>query len=74
MKTTRAKAGFARWPRDYAGLCQILTPRPIHDQVEFHNVTDITDAMAGHKLTPDQEDYFDLLCRLIEDYEKERMD
>jgi antitoxin component HigA of HigAB toxin-antitoxin module len=27
--------------------------------------------MAGHKLTPDQEDYFDLLCRLIEDYEKE---
>jgi len=30
--------------------------------------------MAGHKLTPDQEDYFDLLCRLIEDYEKERVD
>lgn len=27
--------------------------------------------MAGHKLTPDQEDDFDLLCRLIEDYEKE---
>ncbi|MFM2294046.1 MAG: hypothetical protein RLZZ350_459 [Verrucomicrobiota bacterium] len=27
--------------------------------------------MAGHKLTADQEDYFDLLCRLIEDYEKE---
>ena len=27
--------------------------------------------MAGHKLTLDQEDYFDLLCRLIEDYEKE---
>jgi len=27
--------------------------------------------MAGHNLTPDQEDYFDLLCRLIEDYERE---
>ena len=71
MKTTHAKAEFARLPKDYAGLCRILTPRPIHDEVEFQNVTEITDAMAGHKLTPDQEDYFDLLCRLIEDYEKE---
>jgi HTH-type transcriptional regulator / antitoxin HigA len=74
MKTTSAKVGFGRLPKDYAGLCQILTPRPIHDKVEFQNVTDITDAMAGHKLTPDQEDYFDLLCRLIEDYEKEHVD
>ena len=74
MKTTRAKVEFARMQKDYAGLCQILTQRPIHDQVEFQNVTEITDALAGHKLTPDQEDYFDLLCRLIEDYEKERVD
>ncbi len=71
MKTTRAKVEFARLPKDYAELCQRLTPRPIHDKAEFQNVTEITDAMAGHKLTPDQEDYFDLLCRLIEDYEKE---
>jgi HTH-type transcriptional regulator/antitoxin HigA len=71
MKTMQAKIEFARLPKDYAGLCRILTPRPIHDNVEFQNVTEITDAMAGHKLTPDQEDYFDLLCRLIEDYEKE---
>ena len=52
----------------------LLTPRPIHDKAEFQNVLEITDAMAGHKLTSDQEDYFDLLCRLIEDYEKERVD
>ena len=65
---------FARLPRDYAGLCQILTPRPLHDKMEFQNVLVITDAMAGHKMTSDQEDYFDLLCRLIEDYEKERVD
>ncbi len=74
MKTTRAKVEFARLPKDYAGLCRILTPRPIHDKAEFQNVTEITDAMAGHKLTADQEDYFDLLCRLIEDYEKEHVD
>jgi antitoxin component HigA of HigAB toxin-antitoxin module len=39
--------------------------------VDFGNVTEITDVMAGNKLTADQEDYFDLLCRLIEEYEKE---
>jgi HTH-type transcriptional regulator/antitoxin HigA len=74
MKTTQTKVEFARLPRDYASLCRILTPRPIHDKAEFQNTVEITDAMAGHKLTPDQEDYFDLLCRLIEDYERERVD
>ena len=74
MKPTHAKIEFARLPKDYNGLCRILTPRPIHDKVEFRNVTEITDTMAGHKLTPDQEDYFDLLCRLIEDFEKEHVD
>ena len=71
MKTTRAKNDFASLPKDYAGLCRLHLPRPINDKVDFDNVTEITDAMAGHKLTADQEDYFDLLCRLIEDYEKE---
>ena len=71
MKTTQTKTEFARLPKDYAGLCRLLTPRTIHDKVDFANVTEITDAMAGHKLNSDQEDYFDLLCRLIEDYESE---
>jgi HTH-type transcriptional regulator/antitoxin HigA len=74
MKTTHARGGFVRLPKDYSGLCQVLMPRPIHDAVDFRNVTEITDAMAGHTLTRDQEDYFDLLCRLIEDYEKERVE
>src|SRR5207245_1239497 len=37
------------------------------------HVTTMTDAMAGHKHTTDQEDYFDLLCRLVEDYEREHL-
>ena len=61
---------FLKPPKDYAGLCRLLMPRPIRDRADYENVVEITDAMAGHKLTPDQEDYFDLLCRLIEDYEK----
>ncbi len=72
MKTTHEQIEFDGLPKDYAGLCRLLTPRPIHDKAEYENVTEITDAMAGHKLTLDQDDYFDLLCRLIEDYEKEQ--
>lgn len=74
MKATKTTVEFGRLPKDYAGLCRMFTPRPIHDKVDYDNVTEITDAMAGHKLTADQEDYFDLLCRLIEGYEKERLD
>ena len=73
MKTTQPKTGFARMPKDYAGLCRILTPRPIHDKAEFQNILEITDALAGHKLTPDQEDYFDLLCSLIEEYDSKNV-
>lgn len=73
MKTPQAKIQFADLPKDYDGLCEILPPRLIHDKADFENVTEITDAMAGHKLSPDQDDYFDLLCRLIEDYEREKL-
>ena len=72
MKSTRAKREFAGLPKDYAGLCRLLTPRPLHDKVDFENVTEITDTLAGHKLTADQEDYFDLLCHLIEEYDKKQ--
>ncbi len=72
MKSTHSKSAFEALPQDYASLCRLLMPRPIHDKVGLENVAEITDAMAGHELTPDQEDYFDLLCRLIEDYEREQ--
>lgn len=73
MKATRAGIRYASLPKDYDGLCRLRVPRPIHDRVDFDNVTEITDAMAGHDLTPDQADYFDLFCRLIEDYEREHL-
>lgn len=69
---THPKISFATLPKNYAGLCEMLSPRIIHDKAEFDNMVEITDAMAGHKMTTDQEEYFDLLCRLIEDYEKEQ--
>ncbi len=70
MKSTRSKTSFATLPRDYAGLCGVLMPRPIHDRVGWENALEISEAMAGHELTADQEDYFDLLCRLVEDFEQ----
>jgi HTH-type transcriptional regulator / antitoxin HigA len=73
MKSTKLPIQFAHLPKDYAGLCRILMPRPIRDKVDLENVTGMTDAMAGHKLTPDQEDYFDLLCRLVQNYETEQL-
>jgi antitoxin component HigA of HigAB toxin-antitoxin module len=71
MKATKLPNQFTQLPKDYAGLCRVLMPRRIRDKVDLENVTGMTDAMAGHKLTLDQEDYFDLLCRLVQDYESE---
>lgn len=73
MKALKLPIQFTHLPKDYTGLCRILMPRPIRDKVDLENVTGMTDAMAGQNLTPDQEDYFDLLCRLVQDYETEHV-
>jgi hypothetical protein len=60
MKTTRTKIEFARLPKDYAGLCRMLTPRPIHDKVDLRNVMEITDAMTQKRFEsrgPGRPDY-----------------
>jgi HTH-type transcriptional regulator/antitoxin HigA len=56
---------------DYAGLCRVLLPRPIRDAVDYANVVEVTDAMVlwHDEFTRDQDDYFDLLCSLIEEYD-----
>lgn len=60
-------------PKDYAGLCRVFLPRPIHDKVGYQNTVEIADVFAGFedRMTADQNDYFDLLCDLIEKREKE---
>lgn len=71
MKVKVCKLTFAGMPKDYKGLCGVLLPRPIRDKVDFKNVKEAADAMAGFEdgFTEDQSDYFDLLCSLMEDYE-----
>ena len=61
---------FADLPTDYAGLVAVHPLRPIHDKVDLENATAMADAMAGHALTRDQEDYFAVLVTLIDQYER----
>jgi hypothetical protein len=62
---------FVELPKEYSELCQLLAPRIIHKKGALKKISEITEAMAGQKLSKDQTDYFDLLCRLIEDYERQ---
>lgn len=69
---TKTALQFPTLPKDYAGLCQLQMPRPIHDAVEYANVAEVTDAMAlwQDDFTGDQRDYFDLSCGLLEEYDR----
>lgn len=71
MKTKQTPA-FEKMPKDYAGLCRLFLPRPIHDRVACENTIEVADAFAGfeERMNSDQNDYFDLLCSLIADYER----
>ena len=67
----KTKLRFIDLPKDYAALCRVFLPRPIHDAVDYANIVEVTDAMAlwHDDFTQDQADYFDLLCSLIEEYD-----
>ena len=72
---TKTKLSFRDLPKDYAALCRVLLPRPIHDAVDYANVVEVADAMAlwQDSFTRDQADYFELLCSLIEDFDAENV-
>jgi antitoxin component HigA of HigAB toxin-antitoxin module len=63
---------FANLPVTYAELVAMYPPRPLHDRIDQHNVEEIVAAMAGHDLTPDQDDYLDLLSDLLLKFQSER--
>src|SRR6266480_2998448 len=72
---TKAKLRFTDLPKDYAALCRVFLPRPIRDAVDYSNVAEVADAMAlwQDDFTSDHRDYFDLLCSLMEDYDREHV-
>lgn len=67
MKT--AAPTFARLPKTYSGLVALHMPRPIHDEVAYDNAVELVQALAGHKLNHDQDDYLAIMAKLVEDYE-----
>jgi HTH-type transcriptional regulator / antitoxin HigA len=81
MKATQNQTGntrksFLSLPKDYAGLCRRLLPRKIHDRAEYDEAAAVVQVMALYddEFTADQRDYFDLLCDLVEAYDKEHTD
>ncbi len=65
----RTKMVFSQMPKGYKGLLALHTLRPVHDKIEYENALEIFEAMAGHDLTGDQDDYFEALAILVEAYE-----
>ena len=70
MKTQHSNC-FDTLPKGYAALCREMPPRPIRDDVDYRNTVEMADAFAGFedRMSADQNDYFDLLCGLIQKYE-----
>ncbi len=71
MRTSIGTIGFNDLPTSYEDLVRLHMPRPIHDEVDLENATELIDLMAGHDLSVDQEDYLDLLSDLVAKYEEE---
>ena len=67
MKT---RLRFADLPKTYDGLLRMHMLRPIHDRVELRNALEVLDAMVGHRLNREQEDYLEALSTLVEAYER----
>ena len=70
MTTSTGTIRFDDLPTDYEGLVRLHMPRPIRDENELGNATELIDLMAGHELSADQGDYLDLLSDLVAKYEE----
>jgi len=56
-------------PKTYDRLLAMHPLRPIHNDAELGQATEIIDKLAGHELNGDQADYLDVLSTLVEAYE-----
>ena len=62
-------------PRDYVALMDLFPLRPIHDDMELDNATEVAGRLAvieEDRLTTDQADYLEMLSTAIERYEDQR--
>lgn len=73
MNSVMKMARVGSLPKTYADLVALHPPRRISDKVAYENTLEIVDALAGHALNHDQEDYLEILGDLIETYEEENL-
>jgi HTH-type transcriptional regulator/antitoxin HigA len=77
IKTTSRKPRFASYadiPKTYSELCQLYLPRPIHDDEEDREATEMMNALAVfEKLNAEQNDYLDVLVEFVDTYDKAKM-
>jgi HTH-type transcriptional regulator / antitoxin HigA len=73
MKPTTETLTFSSMPKTYNGLVSLLVPRPIHDRASYENAVELVHALAGFKLNRDQDDYLELMAKIVEDYERETL-
>ena len=52
MTKTATTNDFRHLPKTYSALVAMLPPRPIHDDVDLANATEVIDRLAGFTLTP----------------------
>jgi HTH-type transcriptional regulator/antitoxin HigA len=71
MKPTTETLTFSSMPKTYNSLVSLLVPRPIHDRTSYENAVEVVHALAGFKLNRDQDDYLELMAKIVEDYERE---
>ncbi len=60
---------FSRMPKTFAGLCRLLSLRPIHDETDYDNAIEVLNALVGFELNEDQADYVEVLTTLVGAYE-----
>jgi HTH-type transcriptional regulator/antitoxin HigA len=71
MKTASKANLFPRGiPSTYAELVDVLVPRVIHDVAEFKHASEVMNAMAGHELNKEQEDYLATIGILVDEYDR----
>jgi antitoxin component HigA of HigAB toxin-antitoxin module len=77
MKTRTRKAFrfacLAEVPRTYRDLCQLYLPRPIRNETEDAEATEIMQALAVFpRLNREQQDYLDVLVEFIDAYDRSK--
>ncbi len=74
MKNTRSRQAvfppFGQAPTEYSALCALHLPRPIHSVADARSATQVVQALAGHDLNRDQEDYLEAVGHFLDEFDR----